>query len=106
MPQVISAELDLIAILGQTSRNGHDARITHQDVQTRGGEFLGGGFDGGEGGQVAFEEGDLGVGHCGLDALDQGRGGLRVPPAEVDVGGVVLCEREDRFVSDARGAWG
>lgn len=68
--------------------------------------MLGSGFDGGEGGQVAFEECDFGIGDCGFDGLDQGRGGLRVAAAEVDVRGVVLCEREDGFVSDARGAWG
>lgn len=106
MSQVIRAEMDLVAVFRQTRRNTHDARITHQDIQTRGGESLRGGFDRGKGGQVAFEKGEFGVGDGGFDGLDEGGGGLGVPPAEVDVGGIVLCEREDGFVPDAGGAWG
>jgi len=46
----------------------------------------------------------LGIGLRGFDIADDGRGGLGVAAAEVDVIGMVLCELEDRFFSETGGS--
>ena len=70
VPQVVSSEMDLVAVFSQSRGNGRNAGVTDEDVEAGGGEFLGGGLDGGEGGEVAFDEGEFDGGDCGFDGLD------------------------------------
>lgn len=64
-----------------------------------------GGFDGGEGGEVDFDESDVGGWDGGGDVGDEGVGAGRVAAGEVDFGRVVFCEGEDGGGADAGGAW-
>ena len=60
--EVVGAELDFEAFFGLTQWDGHDACIEHEDIEALG-FFLkcfSGGANGGEGGQVQGEIGDLG----------------------------------------------
>lgn len=63
-----------------------------------------GGFDGGEGGEVDFDESDVGGWDGGGDVGDEGVGAVRVAAGEVDFGRVVFCEGEDGGGADAGGA--
>ncbi len=66
---MISAELNLEAFFGVAYGYGHDACVQHEDVQAwrQRLEFLGGGLDGGEGREVEFEVGYLGLGVESVD---------------------------------------
>lgn len=94
--EVVGAELDFVAFIGETWWLRHDARVVHEDVEALigVGEGLSGGFDGGEGAEVQFEVVDEvgGVWDYGGDAF---HGGVVLglgTGAEVDLGRVVWCE--------------
>ena len=104
---VVGAELDLVAVGGQARRERHDAGVVDEEVEAgpRGGgqDGVGGAFDGGEGGEVEFEEGNsLAGGGVGFDDVGHRRieFGARAR-GEVDGGGVVFGELEDGLFTQA-----
>ena len=74
---------------------GHNAGVAHEDIEAGRVELLGCGLHGCEGCEIAFEEGEFGIGHCDFDIMDESRSLFVIAPAEVDVFWVVLCESED-----------
>ena len=85
---VVGAELDFVAVFGGAGGHGHDAGVVHEDVEAGGGggKGVGGLLDGGEGGEVEFEEGDIGVGDLFLDGGDCGFSFGGGAGGEVDAG--------------------
>ena len=80
MTDVVGAELDFVAFGSEGGWPGHDAGVEHEGVETGvglGGDAGGGGFDGGEGGEVEFDEGNARGGDGGLDIGDGGWGRVR-----------------------------
>ena len=103
VPEVIGPELDFVSVRGQPGGRGHDAGVADENVEALGGEFRHAGFDRGERGEVALDEGEVGTGHDGRDLADDFARLLGVPAAEIDLLGVVLGQRHDRFCSQASG---
>lgn len=59
--EVVDSELHFVAVVGQGGRRGHDAGAADEHVETGRGELRKGRFDGGEGGEVRFDEDDVRV---------------------------------------------
>ncbi len=85
---MVSTELDFVAFLCRTWGHGHDAGVIHKDVEAKGGgeKGVGGFLDGGEGGEVEFEEGDVSGGDLFFDGGDCGFGFGAGSGGKVDVG--------------------
>lgn len=98
---VVGAELEFVAVGREARWLGHDAGVVDQEVETGGGgEDCGGGcVDGGEVGEIEFEEGDVGGGDEGFDVLDCGLCFGRGACCQVEVGRVVLCQLKDGFLA-------
>ena len=101
---VVRAELDLVAVFGEGGREGHNAGVVDEEVETRaGGEHGGGGpLHGGEGTEVEFEEGDAAFG-AGVCFHDLGHGGVEFGAragGQVEFGRVVFGELQDGFFAE------
>lgn len=105
---VVSSELDLVAVSGQGRRVGHDAGIAEQNVEAGGlrSELLGGRGDRNERGEVTLDEVNLGVGDGDLDVFDGLGGGLLVAAGEVDVLWTVFGKFLDALCPKAGGTFG
>ena len=98
---MIGAELYLVSFLCLAGWGGHDSCIVHQAVQSgfSGGEFASRCGDGGEGGEVEGEIGDVGIRVGFLEVCDScfafawGAGG------QIDVGGGMCSDLIDGFVA-------
>lgn len=92
MDEVVSRKLNFVAIGGQASGLRHDSRVGHEDIQARevGEDFVSGGRDGRQAGEVACYECDGGCSSGLLNALSDCFGGFDVAACEDSVAWIVL----------------
>jgi len=96
MTEMVGGELDFVSIGGKPRQSGHDSGVADENVDPRevvhGEDFVGGGTDRGEVGEIAGEKSDGGGGSNSLALGEGGRGGFGVTSGEDDVRWVVLRE--------------
>lgn len=95
MAHVVRSELHLVSSVGRHSRwCGHDAGVEHEDVEAGGGgeEYFYSFLNGGEGGEVEFEEVNAGCGYLLFDFVRRGLCFGEVARGEPNLGGVVARE--------------
>ena len=104
---VVSAELDFVALLRLTRWRGHDSGVQEEDIQARllGGEGTCCFLDRLQVGQIEFEELDSGIWLLLLQLLNSLQSLLLSSGGAVDFGWVVLSEHADGLATEANIAW-